>query len=508
MLACLCTSESARVLLLPPNAPSHARQQMIIGEGLIEKGHEVYMVLSDSFPQLDMYSQGKATIIVHRTFKEDLYQGPKDVMDRFVQGMQEKRDTVATWRENNPRVINMCSNPLSDDQLFQRLNALKFDLAIVDLFGMSRCLVIIPYRLGIPYIALTTSQEPWLMRNPGLPSCVPNNMAGHAYDDHMQFWERLDNLWMQVDWVAFPQFTSLDDGFLAQFFKDKPAVSLDQLAGQSLFWFIDNDIAIDYPRPLMPNEVYIGGLTTQAPKTLPEDMKQFLDGATHGAILMTFGSVSFQMLPRDLEEFVKAFQKIKMRVIWKYVTVPEGLLDNVKVSKWLPQNDILGHQNVRLFITHSGANGQFEALFHGVPTIGFPIFGDQHYNCKRASVKNIGACLELKSFTAEELLATIHEITSNASYSASAEQRSQIYRDRAMTARQRAVYWVEHALKYGGSHVHAHALDMPWYEYLMLDIFCFIGTCFLLGILTIFCGLRFLLSALKKMSGFQKTKEE
>ena len=39
-----------------------------------------------------------------------------------------------------------------------------------------------------------------------------------------------------------------------------------------------------------------------------------------------------------------------------------------------------------------------------------------------------------------------------------------------MNPRQTAVHWIEHVLEFGGKHLRSHALDLPWYQYLMLDI--------------------------------------
>ncbi len=76
--------------------------------------------------------------------------------------------------------------------------------------------------------------------------------------------------------------------------------------------------------------------------------------------------------------FVRTFAKLKQRVIWKW-DKDEGMPDvseNVKLVKWLPQQDLLGHPNIRLFITHGGLLSTEEAVYHGVPVIGMPVFGN------------------------------------------------------------------------------------------------------------------------------------
>jgi hypothetical protein len=48
------------------------------------------------------------------------------------------------------------------------------------------------------------------------------------------------------------------------------------------------------------------------------------------------------------QSLVQAFSKLKQRVLWKYET--EEMTDlppNVKLSKWLPQQDVLGHPRIR-----------------------------------------------------------------------------------------------------------------------------------------------------------------
>ena len=43
------------------------------------------------------------------------------------------------------------------------------------------------------------------------------------------------------------------------------------------------------------------------------------------------------------------------------LTVP----DNIRVIDWMPQNDPIGHPNMKLFITHCGMNSYIEAVYQG-----------------------------------------------------------------------------------------------------------------------------------------------
>ena len=157
--------------------------------------------------------------------------------------------------------------------------------------------------------------------------------------------------------------------------------------------------------------------------------------------------------------------------------------ENVKLLKWLPQNDLLGHYKVKLFITHGGANGQFEALYHGVPMIVFPLYGDQPYNAKRGEYKGFSVTMDILTFEPDELRHNIQLLLSDDRYKLHIQKASRIFTSRAMNPRKRAVFWIEHVLEFGGAHLRSHGLDMPWYQYFMLDIVAvFLGVLVLIAV--------------------------
>lgn len=116
------------------------------------------------------------------------------------------------------------------------------------------------------------------------------------------------------------------------------------------------------PRPLIPGMVEVGGLQAKSqPNPLPEDIKNFMDEAQNGVILFSMGSnAKSTLFPKEkIDIIMKTFANLKQRVIFKWEN--ENLPNkpsNVLTVKWLPQDDILAHPNLKVFITHGGLGGE------------------------------------------------------------------------------------------------------------------------------------------------------
>ncbi len=126
-------------------------------------------------------------------------------------------------------------------------------------------------------------------------------------------------------------------------------------------------------RPLSPNYIQIGMMNCREAKPLPEKIKKFMDGSGEdGVILVSFGSVlqASQMSEEMRLQLLSVFGRLKQRILWKWETedMPDKP-DNVMLSKWLPQQDVLAHPKLKLFVTHGGQSSCQEALCHKKPTV-------------------------------------------------------------------------------------------------------------------------------------------
>lgn len=135
-------------------------------------------------------------------------------------------------------------------------------------------------------------------------------------------------------------------------------------------------------RPTLMNMVAVGGVHIKAPQVLPSNMQTFLDEAKDGVIYFSLGTNlrSADIHPDKMRTILTVFSQMKQRVLWKFENEDiKDLPENIMVKSWMPQNDILAHPNVRVFITHGGLLGTQEAVYHGVPMIGIPVYADQVY---------------------------------------------------------------------------------------------------------------------------------
>lgn len=79
----------------------------------------------------------------------------------------------------------------------------------------------------------------------------------------------------------------------------------------------------------------------------------------------------------------------------------------------MPQQDVLGHPNIKLFITQGGLQSLEEAILNRVPLLALPFVADQYPNAKRITQLGIGLDLNFKTLTSNEFRSTIIHMMQN-----------------------------------------------------------------------------------------------
>ncbi|EDW42666.1 UDP-glucuronosyltransferase 2B10 [Drosophila sechellia] len=307
-----------------------------------------------------------------------------------------------------------------------------------------------------------------------------NPLVTSPRTDRMTFLERLENHYDVIVEDIHRHFIHLPHmrKVFKKYFPNAKKTMEEVMDSFSLI-LLGQHFSLSYPRPYLPNMIEVGGMQiSHKPKPLPEDIKQFIEGSPHGVIYFSMGSnVKSKDLPQETRDtLLKAFAKLKQRVLWKFEDdeMP-GKPANVLIKKWYPQPDILAHPNVKLFISHGGLLSSTESVYFGKPILGLPCFYDQHMNVQRAQRVGFGLGLDLNNMKQEDLEKAIQTLLTDPSYAKAALTISERYRDQPESAVDRAVWWTEYVIRHNGApHLRAASRDLNFIQLHSLDTFAVI----------------------------------
>lgn len=182
--------------------------------------------------------------------------------------------------------------------------------------------------------------------------------------------------------------------------------SISEISENVELIFSNSHPAITNPRPLTPDIVEVGCLQCKEQgRPLPPKLEKWMQGQK-GVILFSMGSMfSFSSFPEHLKSVVMSvFGRLSQGVILVAdrdclgnFTTPQ----NVLVTPWVPQQDLLGDERVKLFISHGGIQSHLEAAWHGVTVLYLPIWADQALAAAHVLENGNGIALEILELTEE-----------------------------------------------------------------------------------------------------------
>ncbi|XP_004422788.1 PREDICTED: UDP-glucuronosyltransferase 3A1 [Ceratotherium simum simum] len=492
LLPGILLSEAAKILTLSLVGGSHHLLMDRVTQILQDHGHNVTMLLHRANLLTSGFKEEeKSYQVIPWLLPEDHYKEFMKFFDFFMKEALAGRDKFENFLKAMELMGLQCSHLLKRNDIIASLKDENFDLIFVDMFDL--CSLLIPEKLGKPFVSIISTSFGFM--DFGLPSplsYVP--VFDSLLTDHMDFWGRVRNFLMFFDFsIRQWRIHSTFDNTIKEHFPEGSRPVLSHLLKKAELSFVNSDFAFDFARPLLPNTVYVGGLMAKPVKAVPQEFENFIAKfGDSGFVLVALGSmVNIFQSPELLKEMNSAFAHLPQGVIWKckpsHWPKDIKLAANVKIVDWLPQSDLLAHPHIRLFVTHGGINSIMEAIQHGVPMVGIPIFGDQPENLLRVEAKKFGVSIQVKQIKAETLALRMKQVIEDKRYKSAAVAASIITRSHPLTPAQRLVGWTNHILQTGGAaHLKPHAFQQLWYEQYLLDVFLFllvvtVGTVWLCG---------------------------
>ncbi|XP_049963700.1 UDP-glycosyltransferase UGT5-like [Schistocerca serialis cubense] len=401
--------------------------------------------------------------------------------------------SVWMWRNGT----QLCRDLYALPQVQQLLRSDDhYDLVIAEVF-FGDCVLALAHKFRAPLVGVISSEAlPWAhdrVGNPEHPAYSQTYFSSGT--PPFSFWQRLVHSVGHVAarlgyWLC----SDLEVDAVVREALGEGVPPTAQLSRRTSLLLANSHWSLGQPLPAVPALVHVAGMHIQPPQPLPQDVKMFLDGSPQGAIFFSLGSmIQCESFAKEkLRALLDVFSELPQRVLWKVnaASLPP-LPPNVMARSWFPQNDVLNHPNVRVFITHAGMLGLLEAVNASVPMLAIPFFGDQPSNA--ATVVAAGNALQLPygDLDYQTFRDTLGELLNNERYRESAKRQSILFRDRPRPPLEEAVYWVEYVIRHQGApHLRSAALDLAWYQYLLLDVAAFVVAVALLLMLAIYWLLR------------------
>ncbi|XP_069959609.1 UDP-glycosyltransferase UGT5-like isoform X1 [Cherax quadricarinatus] len=448
------------LVLLPVSSQSHKNVFIPLAEALADRGHQVTMLSnspkSTNHPNITDISHG---------------------LQHFQNiNMFEYKDDWTTGFTMFEKVLPVIARDFYKVPLVKELyeRRKEFDLFIVD-HAFNE--VVYPFLHQAPFIMVSTPgtdyRQSAVLGNVMNPAYVPSQSLDFSrpYSIWHRFLNTLIHIAFAVYWRNWNIVPQLQKEISAQFPELPPLLELERNMSLAL---MNTHFSIGIPLPLLPSQVEVGAMHCRPANPLPQELESWITGAgSSGVIYFNLGSFSrgSYMPVQYRDVFLQAFRRLPQRVVWKYEGELKNVPDNVMITNWVPQQDILAHNNVKVFITHCGLLGTQESIYHATPLLGLPIFADQNRNSMFIRNSGVGDFLLWEELTEDVIVNAINDIINNPKYKDNILRKSKLMRDQPVSPTELAVFWTEYVIRHKGApQLRSPAAQLSWVEFLMLDV--------------------------------------
>ncbi|NWU89573.1 UD16 glucuronosyltransferase, partial [Upupa epops] len=269
----LIFAEGGKILVIPQDG-SHWLSMRPVVEKLQQNGHEVVVVVPSTSLLLKSKKSTSYTVKVYpipygeeyfaQEFKSfiNAHFIEQSVFNRILTMYQSMIDICRLFYIN-------CKSLLHNKDMMQYLKESKFDVVFTD--PVLVCGTIVAEYLSIPSVfflrGLPCGLDFEATQCPNPPSYIPRLFLDNT--DSMTFAQRVKNILVHTleYFYCKPLFGPFEE--LAYELLQKKMTTTDLLSHGSV-WLMRYDFVFEFPRPVMPNMVFIGGIHCAQKKSLSQ----------------------------------------------------------------------------------------------------------------------------------------------------------------------------------------------------------------------------------------------
>uniref|UniRef100_W8AWJ8 2-hydroxyacylsphingosine 1-beta-galactosyltransferase n=2 Tax=Ceratitis capitata TaxID=7213 RepID=W8AWJ8_CERCA len=369
----------------------------------------------------------------------------------------------------------------------------KFDLLVVDLF-LSDSLLGLAHFYQIPTVVVSPNgANTWLNHMTGNPqSSALDPSMFLPYSERMGIWQRSVNTLMGL-------FEKLTYNFFYLISQEavytKHFHALCQLANTTLphhrdltknlsLVLINSHPVLQYPRAYLPNMLEIAGAhlhDQQKQNELPAHIAYFIESAPKGVVYLSFGADArtADLAKEKLDIFLDIIldmQDYNFIIKWEDQKFYTALPKNVMISDWLPQEAILAHSNVKLFISACGLMSIIESINGLTPILAIPIYPEQEVSARRLQQQGIALMISFDAITYDALSSNIQKLVTHPNYVRQVAEMRRLLNSTYGSPIARSVHYIELILNSagGGDFLKSHANELNFMRAELVDVIAII----------------------------------
>ncbi|NXN17126.1 UD11 glucuronosyltransferase, partial [Indicator maculatus] len=260
-LCCLNPAAAGKLLVIPMEGSHWLSMKEVLAE-LSKRGHEIVVLAPETKLLIDASSMYELKTYPVPFKDGDLRQ---HIHSFGIQAFREEpflTRFINIWnnfQKSSSMFHAFCSSLLYNKEMMQYIEESKFDAVFTD--PVTPCGQILALHFSLPTVfflrGIPCAIDIRAAQSPDPPSYVPRVFSGNT--DHMTFSERVKNFLLAVSEyftcsMIFSPFETLASEFL-----QKP-MTMTQMLSHGSVWLKRTDFVFDYPMPIMPNMIFIGGI--------------------------------------------------------------------------------------------------------------------------------------------------------------------------------------------------------------------------------------------------------